>query len=88
MILKLQFEICLEIGHDFKLLWKNIFIKKLETNYPWSPTTRLALTVAGQNGYPRRKYRWYIIDLSWLLALVAILGWPDLRRSLTVPVGW
>ena len=21
MILKLQFEICLEIGHDFKLLW-------------------------------------------------------------------
>ena len=73
MILKLQFEIYLEIGHDFKLLWYNIIIKKLETNYPWSPTIRLALTVASRNGYRRCKYRRYPIDVSLLLTPVAIL---------------
>ena len=45
LILKLQFEICLEVGHNFKLFWYNIFIKKSETNYLLSPTIRLALTV-------------------------------------------
>ena len=42
-------------------------IKKSETNDPWSPNTRLALTVVGRNGYRRCKHRRYTIDLSCLL---------------------
>ena len=37
MILKMQFEICLEIWHNLRLLWLNIFIKKTGTNYALSP---------------------------------------------------
>ena len=74
MILKLQFEICLEIGHNFTLCDKISFLKKSETNYSWSPTFRLALTVPSGNGYRRCKYRRYTIDVTWLLTPVAILG--------------
>ena len=37
MILKLQFEIFLEIGHDFKLLWYNIFYWKTQNKLPLEP---------------------------------------------------
>ena len=53
---------------------KIVFINTSETNYPWSPTIGLALTVASQNDYRRCKYRRYTIDVSWFLTPVAIPG--------------
>ena len=44
------------------------------------------MTAAVRNGYCRCKYRRYTINVSWLLTAVAVLSWPDLRQSLTVPV--
>ena len=79
MILKLQFEIYLEIGHDLSYCDKIFLLTKSETNYLWSPTFRLALTVASRNGYCGCKYHRYTIYVSCHRS-------PFLRRYLTVLV--
>ena len=84
---QMKVSLCREIRNDFQVIEvKKGFIKKSEIKYPRSPTICLALTVAGQNGYRRRKYCRYRNNVSCLLTLVAILGRPNLRRSLTVLV--
>ena len=74
MILKLQFEICLEIVHDVLVTVIKYLNQNIKNKLPLGPSFRLVLTVADGNGHRRCKYRRYTIDVSYCLTPVAILG--------------
>ena len=57
-ILKLQFEIYLEIRRDLKWLYK-IFLLIIWIQITRKPIICLELMIASQNAYRRCKYRWY-----------------------------